>query len=666
MNLRLFFLLLALGASQLLTVAVLAQPIKKKLNRLDSLLSAKYPAAGPGGVVLVAENFKPLFHKAYGLANVELNVPNRLNTVFPIGSMSKQFAAVAVLRLAETGKLSLTDSVSRYVPEMAEQLAGITVEQLLNHTSGLMSYTEVRGFEEKFRSPLHWDDLLDLVRDSALLFRPGTDWSYTNTGYLLAARIVEKVSGQPYQQFVRLNLLEPAQMRETTFGSGERIIPQRAYNYLRTDSLNCIPGPYFDWSWTLGAGDILSTTGDLMRWYQALVSGKILSPASLQKAWMPARLADGRSVNYGLGWMTDTLGSTVVIGHGGALPGYLSDALFVPQRNLLIVLLSNSSAPPPSEIVERALMRLLNIPRPLPGKLSAERLGEYAGVYERHRKGARLIRNYGAIPEYYYVSVSGDTLMVQPSGGSRNPVFASGRDTFYTRELSQRIIFLRNETEKIFAVQVEGFPLHYGLPDIGLRTDLPLPEQRQTQAITAEQLRPYTGTYELQKGFNLMVFSRGDTLFIQATGQGPLQLHNESKHRFFLKEVDAQAEFVPDADGIFRTMLFTQGQQFRCRRISDEVAVMQRKEQPVTYEQIKDYLGSYELQKGFFLHVLWEDGKLWLQPTGQPRYELFSETDTRFFLKVVDASMEFHRNAGGTVTGMTYTQGRSMEAPKVK
>ncbi|MCS6992029.1 MAG: serine hydrolase [Chitinophagales bacterium] len=643
-----------------------AQSLAKKLKWADSLLAANYPAQGPGAVVLIAENFRPLLHRSYGLANLEHGVPNRLHTLFPIGSMSKQFAAVAILRLVELGQLSLADSASRYLPELSGALAGITVEQLLNHTSGLMSYTEVRAFEEKFRDPVAFDELFALVGDSALLFSPATNWSYTNTGFLLAARIVQKVSGQSYQQFVRQYLWGPAHMNETEFATHEKVFPHRAYNYLRLDSLNSVPGPYFDWSWTYGAGDILSTTGDILKWYQALVNEKIISDTSLRQVWSPARLNDGRAVNYGLGWLVDTLGGYLVVGHGGALPGYLSHALYVPERKLLLVMLSNSSAPSPSQLLERILLRLLEVRPPAFRKLTSEQLKDYAGVYERNRKGTRLVRNFGAVPEYYYFSISADTLLMQASGGSRKPIFATGPDTFYTADYNNRIHFLRNSSGEIYAVRVESYPLCYGLPDIGLRTNLPLPAQRQAKSIEADRLQAYVGTYELQKGFNLMVFARNDTLFIQATGQAPFPLHYDGDHRFFIVEVDAQAEFVPDVDGVFRTLLFTQGQQYRCRRISDQVAVLQRKERPVTYEEVKDFLGTYELQKGFHLKVLWEEGKLWLQPTGQPRYELFAETDSRFFLKVVDATLEFHRNPSGKISQLTYTQGRSVECPRIE
>lgn len=659
------FLAVACGLMLSVNSSAQVQPQAVKLQRLDSLLQARYRPEAPGAVVLVAKDFKPQLLKAYGQANLEHAVANTVQTRFPIGSMSKQFAAVAVLKLAESGKLKLTDPAAQYLPSLAAWLQDVTVEQLLQHTSGLISFTEVRGFEERFRSPMAFEDLVTLVRDSALLFRPGTNWSYSNTGYLLAARIVEQVSGQSYQQFVRQNLLEPAGMSETTFGSHEQLILHRAYGYVRTDSLNAFPAPWFDWTWTLGAGDLVSTAGDLMKWYQALESGKIISAASLKKAWSAARLSDGREVNYGLGWVVTRVGGFTVVGHGGALPGFLSDALYVPERKLLLVLLSNSSAPPVSELTEKALLRLMDIPKPRYARLSAEELRPYEGVYERHQKAGRLVSNYGRTKEYRYFTVSGDTLRVQPSGGVVSPLQPAGRDTFFKPDGDIRYIFLRKPNGTIYAVRVEDYPVHYGLPDIGLRTDLPLPQQRTSQRLAAESLKQYVGTYELQKGFNLMVFARGDSLFLQATGQAPFQLHQESDHRFFIREVDAQAQFVADADGVFRTLLFTQGQQYRCPRISDDVAVLQRQEIPVTYSMVQDYLGTYQLQKGFDLRIFWDEGKLWLQATGQQRNELFAQSPTRFFLKVVDATVEFHRNAQGKVTRLTLSQGRDFDCPKI-
>lgn len=277
------------------------------------------------GTVLVADGDEVLFEGAWGEASRRYGVPNRLDTKFNLGSMNKMFTAVSVMQLAEDGKLSLDDPLSKYVGEewLPEEIASkIRIEHLLTHTSGLGSYFNdlyVEAARDRFREI---DDFQPLVRDETLAFEPGTDWQYSNTGMLLLGPVIEKASGQGYFDYVRENVYRPAGMSDTDSYDMDDPVPNLAMGYTlrggewyENTFMHVIRGG--------PAGGGFSTAPDLFRFAQAMRNGKLVSAASREAMWSPK--PELSSPGYGYGFQVGGTPENRIVGHGGGFAGISSN-----------------------------------------------------------------------------------------------------------------------------------------------------------------------------------------------------------------------------------------------------------------------------------------------------------------------------------------------------
>ena len=355
-------------------LALLAGPLaagetKSKSTMIDELLS-KYQEYGQfSGSVLVAEHGQVIYSKGLGLADREWGVPNAADTKFRIGSITKTFTAIAVMKLAEQGAIKLDATVSDYLPEYPRANgAKITIRQLLNHTSGIPNYTEFPGYWREFsRQPLTTESLVKLFADSALRFEPGARFQYSNSGYVLLGAIIEKVTGQPYEQALAQRIFEPAGMKNTGYDRTRPLLLQRARGYDHTFA-GYANAPYVDMSVPFSAGALYSTVGDLYLLDRALAEGKLLSKESIALMCQPQGAAGGPEIpaggSYGYGWFIAKVpagaskDSLLVIEHGGQVNGF--NALFsrIPADGNLVVLCGNVSALPLYGI-SRNIMRIL-------------------------------------------------------------------------------------------------------------------------------------------------------------------------------------------------------------------------------------------------------------------------------------------------------------------
>lgn len=331
-------------------------------HSIDSTFRANYPPSAPGCVVLIAEYGKPLFKKAYGQASVELNVPDNTDNLFAIGSMTKQFTALAVLQLEQANKLSLNDDIRKYLPGYNTHGRIITIRHLLTHTSGIADFAHLPGFLQNYTRDWSKKEQVALFENDSLQFEPGAKWSYSNSGYLLAGLIIESVSGMSYEDYVKKNIFIPLGMEHTRFGTHEEIIPHLASGYDPADSTHMMPGFYYSWSWTYAAGGILSTVDDLLKWDEALYSDKILSQARIKEAQSPYILSTGKSAGYGYGWFIGNDHGITVISHGGYVGGYKSEAIRIPSKHLYAVVLSNGTLVNPGDLLRPVALKVADIP----------------------------------------------------------------------------------------------------------------------------------------------------------------------------------------------------------------------------------------------------------------------------------------------------------------
>ena len=313
----------------------------------------------PGLAIAVSRNGRLQFVRAYGSADLENDVAVTPNTVFEIGSITKEFTATAILLLAERGKLELDDSIEAYFPKFPRSNE-VTIRQLLNHTSGIRNFTNSPGFLETIAVKENSSEemLSFIVGDGdAFDFDPGTAFSYSNSGYYMLGLIVEEVSGSSYETFLAQNILIPQNFDDLKVEDLTEILPHRSEGYDKDEAsvFGFKNANYISMSAAGAAGAMRSTAGDLARWHDLLLAGKILDANSLNLMLTPGRLADGTlpskqdgapaspGVGYGFGIIMGDFGGHRTIGHGGGIFGFNANVTSFPDQNVTIVLLTNSS-----------------------------------------------------------------------------------------------------------------------------------------------------------------------------------------------------------------------------------------------------------------------------------------------------------------------------------
>ena len=297
------------------------------------------------GAVLVAERGKPLVAKAYGLANAEHQVLNTTKTKFRIGSVTKQFTAAAVMMLQERGKLSVSDPIDEYLDDIPDRWKGITIHQLLSHTSGLMHSWALPEFEKTIMIPATPEQTLAKFKGKPLVSKPGERFLYSGLGYFVLARLIEKVTGGTYDAFLKENIFTPLGMSDTGSDHPEAVIANRAAGYVFSEGhLENAPAvyvPIFS-----GGGNLYSTVEDLLRWDQALYSAKVISKKSFEAMTTPVRN------NYGYGWEVSEGFGHRVMAHGGGLPGFTAFIARHVDDQVTIIVLSNVTNIPADQVGE--------------------------------------------------------------------------------------------------------------------------------------------------------------------------------------------------------------------------------------------------------------------------------------------------------------------------
>jgi CubicO group peptidase (beta-lactamase class C family) len=330
---------------------------------------ARWTTATPGCAVGVSVDGRSLAERAYGMADLERDVPNAADTIFEAGSVAKQFTAAAVLLLARDGKLSIDDPVRKYVPELPAYAAAsgdapkalgadggsdggvpLTIRQMLTHTSGLRDWGEVAGiagWPRGKRAHTH-AHVLDIVsRQKALNFTPGTAWSYSNTGYNLSAIIVSRVSGQSFADFTRDRIFAPLGMTRTSWRDDyTRIVKHRALAYERTEGGYHEDMPFEN---VHGNGGLLTTVGDLLRWNENFVTPKVGDAAFVAEEQMAGHFTDGRPHEYAFGLIVRPYRGVREVSHGGATAGYRAFLTRFPDQHVSVAVLCNASDANPTQ-----------------------------------------------------------------------------------------------------------------------------------------------------------------------------------------------------------------------------------------------------------------------------------------------------------------------------
>jgi len=415
--------------------------------KIDALVAAAQKDQHAVGVsVAIARGDTIVVAKGYGFADVAKQVPATADTVYRIGSVTKQFTAVAILQLVEQNKLKLTDDIRTYLPDYPTHGQTITLQHLLTHTSGIPSYTSVANWIEIGAKPMSRAQLLALFADKPLDFQPGTAWAYSNSNYYLLGMVIEAVTKRPYADVIRDKLLVPAGMHAS--GYCNDAMPHHAQGYsVKTGAP--VPARPVDLQHPFAAGALCSTVKDLIAWQRALDRGTLLRPESLAKMRAQAKLADGKPTGYGYGVFLGELAGHPRVGHAGGINGFTAMLARYPADDLTIAVVANAEVETP-ETLEKAIARLvLDVPVETvkQEQLAAGDRARYVGTY--------AIEGYGPEAPTLRVFEEGDALRVQATGQPVATLLYQGKHTFR--------LDLDPEVEIVFpadGAHAAGFTLH--------------------------------------------------------------------------------------------------------------------------------------------------------------------------------------------------------------
>ncbi len=542
MNSTKYVLMLVIGF--LFNVAFAQQKEDKQLAaNFDKILSEQFKADEPGAVVLVSRNGDIIYNKAFGMANLELNVPMRVDNVFWIASIGKQFTAVAILQLMEQGKLNLHDEITKFIPDYPTQGNKITIEHLLTHTSGIHNFSGMKDPEKKLALDCSPNEVIDFFKNLPMRFSPGTKWEYSNSGYFLLGYIIEKITGKPYSVYLEDNFFKPLGMANSLYANDVRIIKNRVGAYTLGDMgyENSISRNI---THVYAAGAIQSTVEDFFKWHQGLHAYKLLKKENLEKALTRYKLTDGKETDYGYGWRLGCVFESPSIWHGGLITGFGAIEIYLPKEDVFVSIFSNCDCNYPKDIAFTLAALAIGKPyeyQEIPVTNSV--LQEYTGLYENQKGQQRII------------SVSENQLYSQLGRGPKSNIKSYQQDKFYFNDNAMfTIAFSRNKNgvvEKLTTQKLDGI-------EIWNKTNKPLPDENGI-LVNEKILETYVGEYEIPSVFTFSITKEAGKLFLQGQGQEKIEMFADTENKFFLKVNDAQLEFVKDDLGKVLKVVMNQG-----------------------------------------------------------------------------------------------------------
>ena len=405
--------------------------------KINDLLTAYTKLSRFNGTALVARQDKIIFEKGYGLSNAEHQTSNNPHTIFQIASITKQFTATVILKLVEQKKMALTDKLSKYYPDFPKG-EDITIENLLTHISGIFDYTH----EDTVTHLDSEQKMMSFLKKKQLDFTPGTDWSYSNSGYSILGFIIQKVSGITYEQAVRKYIFKPLQMNSSGFDFEHLVNKEKATGYtVYSDSIKTA-APYSDSAIVFAAGSIYSTVEDLYKWHEGLQHYRIVGKMLMEKAYTPFKK------NYGYGWIIDSVAERRMLYHSGGISGFSSNIARIPEDGVCIVLLNNKEGREMETITRKIIDILYNKPYTLPGKkkavtLSLSMLEKYTGTYQL--ESPRLVIE---------ISIDNGNLVAHAVNGPTFPLFAEKENLFFIQDDQAEIAFIPGADSRVEKIEL--------------------------------------------------------------------------------------------------------------------------------------------------------------------------------------------------------------------
>lgn len=636
-------------------VLLLGAPVhaQDRTPAIDSIFSFA-TAQMPGCAVGVSQRGRMIVNRAYGLADVDRRAPLGQGSRFDIGSTQKQFTAAAILLLAEDGRLSLSDDIRKYLPELPDYGHVVTIDHLLTHTSGIRDWTGLLPMAEEGTAVLPL-----ILRQRGLNFAPGTEWSYSSSGFELAKEIVARVSGMPFAEFARRRLFEPLGMRSSAYvpdilqaGEGAALGYQKDGASWR---------PFMRLGNNRGGGAIVSTVGDLVTWTDAIATGR-LGHFVTTKIQEPARLANGRKLMYARGLMVDSTPGGVVVSHSGGAAGFSTWMGHVPEHGLSVAVSCNFD--PVSATALAARISDLYLP-PLPAAARAEAAAAAAGV-----AGVDPNSRAGT----FFDERTGEPLLLQASEGRLRiangpPLVALSADRFrplrpglfFRSQDAFEITFTSNDQLEIRSMEGQVTRYRRARPWTPAPADLQAADGR------------YEST-ELGSVFEIVPGTAGLVMRFERAPEKSLELTPVERDTYMLRGMIVR--FRRDADGkvagfdygnpVVRHLAFTRlgdraaasAPASRPAAAAPAAPVAASAEPAATAEpapRLEGLVGDYELAPGRTLSITQEDGRLQGQPAGGEKRALTHVSSATFSAGQI--TLTFTLDADGRATGLVMRQG---------
>ena len=489
-----------------------------------------------GVAVLVSKNGEIIYEKGFGYADVGNKVPVTPDTKFRIGSITKQFTASAILKLQEEGKISVTDKLSKFIPDFPRG-DEVTIQHLLTHTSGIHSFTDRPGFMKFVTLPVTSQAVVDTIKTFKYDFNPGDRYLYNNSGFFLLGYIIEKISGKSLAEYFSDHFFKPLGMNNTSIYQTNLVLGNEAYGF-SIENGKITKAQNWDMSWAGGAGAIYSTVKDLNTWNEAVFGGKVLKDESLKAAFTPLILNNKEKVDYGYGWSLQDIRGMKFISHSGGLNGFLSYLERQPENKITVVVLCNSTPPPDGidptsnamTIAELMLWTDMAKQSSFASDLVVDEatLKSYVGRYD-YGRGAVLI-----------VNLDGKQLNAQMTGQPKFPIFPSSKNEFNWKVVEAKVKFVTDDKGNVTNV------IHYqGGQEIvakKLKEETPV-------TVNPSIFDKYIGKYDLGNQVFIEVSKDGDKLMIQGPNLPKYQLLPASETEYFAREVNIRLNFILNPEG---------------------------------------------------------------------------------------------------------------------
>lgn len=537
----------------------------KLVTQLDSMMSVTYKPDEPGASVLVYRNDEVLLKKAYGLANFETKEPITPEHLFCIGSITKQFTAMAILMLEEQGKLSINDPIHKYLPDYPHSDKRITIENLLTHTSGMVDVFEVNQWYEFWNKDLNPQEFVDIFKNEPLLSEPGTTYHYSNFGYAILGLIIEKLSGKTYTDFVSENIFKPLGMTNSYILKSSDSNSKATIGYNKTKGGIEKTG-LINYSHLFAAGSIWTCPADMLKWYLWLSEKRKEKDPKIEKMLTQYTLADGLLSNNGYGMMLYNVYDHPAAGNNGGMLGFTNYTLWLYNEDIVVILLSNNryedtdpilntrydvtkNALKLSEIVlgiKTQPVEFINIPE--------SDLGKYTGVYKIEENVYRIITQKG-----------NQLYSKRSDSGPRKPINPTSSTAFQDPTGSKFEFVFDNIGNVIQA----NWRKPDGSLSVAEKTDLPIPESKKPVIISDKDYEAICGLYKMMVVFDVNVYrSDSSSIIVESKQRGKSVFFPESPTRFFFIEDDNTViDFIKNKNGKVEEMkMTTNGRTFSAKK----------------------------------------------------------------------------------------------------